>query len=328
MYNPQAEHIIRQELIKSARPFTEKRRDFATLCINSSCPSLQTSGKYKLEIRKDGSKAHCWVCDWSGSWDSFAKSQGLQTLKNGNRGFSKESYQSNVDIVQHIHAQLVADVKETENKQPGVLPSGLIPWAQYTNHPWRGLSVEFLTSLDARFWQHDYEGHITPRILLPYYQHGALVGYTGRRLDQIKFMKYCNAEWTPAKKLFYPYDYVASTSPRTIVLVEGQIDALNLIQYGIPALCIMGTNNWSDAKRSKLQELDIDRVFICMDGDSAGRLAATQLLQGTERHGSLIQDKKGIRYFQHVENINLPDGTDPGDLAQDQLAWLKNYIGV
>jgi hypothetical protein len=329
MFNPQAEQIIRQELLRSGRRFTEKRRDFATVCINPSCPSLDDPSKRKLEIKKDGSQAHCWVCDWSGSWDTFAKSQGLQTINSKTRGFSKESYYSTIDLAEHIHKQLLVGDEDNLDETPGTLPAGLIPWAQYTNQPWRGLSVEFLTSLGARFWNHTHKNYTTPRILLPFYQRGELVGYTGRRLDAEKMLKYCNAPWAVAKKILYPYDYIAAMSPKAVCLVEGQIDALNLIQSGIPALCILGTNNWSDNKRSELMRLNVDRVYVCMDGDPAGRMAAAKLFHGTEDHGPITGSAGGgCLFFDHVENISLPDGVDPGSLAPDQIAWLKSYIGV
>jgi len=326
--NPQAEHIIRQELLKSARRFMEKRKDFATICINPACPSLEDQGKMKLEITKDGRRAHCWVCDWTGSWDSIAKNLGLQTLKGGH-GYSKESYTSGIDVVDHIHAQLIAEDEE-ESSDAGKLPDNIVPWAEYTNQSWRGLSVSFLTSLGAQFWRQRNikTGYTTPRILLPFMQKKELVGYTGRRLDDNTTLKYYNAPWAKARKILFPFDYVAALRPKTVVLVEGQIDALVLIQFGIPALCMMGTNNWSDDKRTLLMNLGIDNVYICMDGDSAGHLATKNLFHGTESFGALTGDSKGTVYFNQVENIVLPDGVDPGSLAIDQLTWLKNHVGV
>jgi 5S rRNA maturation endonuclease (ribonuclease M5) len=250
----------------------------------------------------------------------------MQSLRGGMRGSSKESYYSGVDLIAQTYAQLCAGDAE-ESSEEGSVPAGMIPWAQYTNEPWRDLSVQFLTDLGAKFWQqyNEKSGYTTPRIFLPFMQKGELVGYT----DSYTMVKYYNAPWAKARRILYPYDYVAAMRPKTIVLVEGQIDALNLIQFGIPALCMMGTKNWSDYKRSLLKDLDIDNVFVCMDGDPAGKLAATDLFSGTNSFGSIVQDKKTkAKHFAFVENILLPDGVDPGSLTQDQLSWLKNHIGM
>ena len=315
--------IIQQELRKSGRRFIEKRKDFATACINPSCPSLDGSHKLKLEISKDGTRVHCWVCDWSGSWDKFAKATGLQTLKSKTPGcYSSQSF--NINFSEQLHKDLVQEVTIPLGIElPGYLPNNISPW---TKPSYRGLSLEFLTSLGAQYWQHKTEHKneetrevsyfTTPRLLLPFYQSNRLVGYTGRRLDDITIVKYYNAPWAEAKKILYPYDYVMKSKPESVVLVEGQIDALALIHAGIPALCILGTNNWSASKLSYLLNSNIKRVFVCMDGDEAGRLAAPYIVS------SLVNS------ITYVESIALPEGDDPGSLKEDQLAWLRNHIGL
>ena len=320
----QEEHHIRQELQRVGRPYRDRIKNFATLCANPSCPSLDSSGKLKLEITKDGKKAHCWVCDWSGSWDSFARLAGLQPIKAHRPGcYSAEAMDS--DFGAQLRKAVIdnnRELREFDLNKEGELPSGLSQWSVYTKEPYRGLSVEFLTSLDARYWVHKTAYHSTPRLLLPFYQYGKLVGYTGRRLDSDPLIKYYNAPWAQAKNILYPFDYVTKSNPTSVVLVEGQLDALSLINAGIPALCLMGTNNWSNMKRAMLLNTTITDVYICMDGDEAGRLAASKLYYGNEHHDSLQS------YFSKVDVINLPDDTDPGSLDVAQLAWLRSYMGL
>lgn len=308
--------IIQQELRKSGRQYLEKRKDFATTCINSSCPSLEDGKKLKLEISKDGTRVHCWVCDWSGSWDKFAKIAGLQTLKSKTPGcYSAQSF--HINFSEQLHSDLAKEtvINHTVEK-PGYLPSNIIDWGVYTVEPYRGLSSAFLTSLGAKHWKHYSGNHVTSRLLLPFYQTNRLVGYTGRRLDDITMLKYYNAPWTEAKKVLYPYDFVMKDKPKSVVLVEGQIDALALINAGIPALCILGTNNWSNSKISYLLNSSVKNVFICMDGDEAGRKAVPYIMQSLSN------------VMNHVESIALPEGDDPGSLKADQLNWLKGHIGL
>jgi hypothetical protein len=313
--------IIQQELRSSGRYFIEKRKDFATACINPSCPSLETRNKLKLEISKDGKRVHCWVCDWSGSWDKFAKLAGLQTLKSTTQGcYSLQASTTNFSA--QLYKEIVEEFKPIKDlEKPGALPTNISPWSEAS---YRGLSLDFLTSLGAKYWNHTVEvekqgctiTYSTPRLLLPFYQNKRLVGYTGRRLDNKTITKYYNAPWAEAKKILYPYDYVIKDSPHTVVLVEGQIDALALINAGIPALCILGTNNWSKSKLAYLANSSIKRVYVCMDGDAAGKMAAP----------SIINSLEGV--FDYVENVVLPEGQDPGALKPDQLSWFKNYVGI
>jgi DNA primase len=58
----------------------------------------------------------------------------------------------------------------------------------------------------------------------------------------------------------------------------------------------------------------ITHVYIMFDGDEAGQKAATLLKP-------LIEDCGFI-----VEIINLPDGTDPGELDQFDVQATSEYI--
>jgi DNA primase len=86
----------------------------------------------------------------------------------------------------------------------------------------------------------------------------------------------------------------------------------------------MGTNNWADPKRDLLARIGVEDVFICMDGDDAGRKKARELIDGCDSHGP-VKGTSNI-YFNNVYNINLPDGVDPGILDEDQIVWLKSYM--
>lgn len=58
-----------------------------------------------------------------------------------------------------------------------------------------------------------------------------------------------------------------------VALVEGPRDALRLIGCGVPALAILGSNNWTVEKRDLFVTLDPDVVLFGFDNDSGGKLA-------------------------------------------------------
>lgn len=76
---------------------------------------------------------------------------------------------------------------------------------------------------------------------------------------------------------------------RSVTICEGEIDALTLHQYGIPALSIPAGAGGGDKARwveTEYENLErFDEIFICMDADDAGRAGLLELVQrlGTHR---------------------------------------------
>lgn len=136
------------------------------------------------------------------------------------------------------------------------------------------------------------------------------------RYDVIKGMKYRNDDKQKTWKILFPLDYVAKTfkKSKTIVLVEGQVDALWLIFHGIPALAILGTNNWSKTKETILQSEGYERVILAMDGDKPG-LKAQRRLYKTLKHS-----------FKKVVRFTCPDDKDPAEMTPKELRKLKELL--
>lgn len=299
-------------------------RDGGRKNLKLNCPFPHEKGTdtgHNLEITKDGRKAHCWVCDWSGSWNKLARDLGLSEFNT--ESTSTDTYTGRVAEMD-LFGKLLEDLNESvEDESTYILPDDLLPWKRKT---WRGLSRSFLKKIPAFLWNQRvdlkdertgkvFNTFYVDRILWPYYQYGRLVGYVGRRLDGGDKMKYYRAEWSKAKGAFFPFDYVRQhhKRERTIVLVEGEVDALVLLQAGIPALSILGSTNWSEKKRDLLLSLGFRRVIILMDGDSAGRKAAKEI-------------KKTLHGYFDTSVMKLAEGEDPGAMDEDQLEWLRSRV--
>lgn len=314
------EYYIRSELLKSGIHFRESRTNFKIRCFDSSCDSGEhKSHPYKLEITKDGSKAHCWRCDWSGSWNSLAPKLGLTPFFK-----LKEDYFDDVDIKEVVSKPL--NVTKELDSIPA-LPENIEIWNGLNNDgkEWRNLSTSFLSIIPTYLWhQIDDFGHSAERILFPFYQWGKFVGYTGRRLDDSDVMRYDTSG--KAKKILFPFDYVRNHFADTtkMVLVEGPVDALILNQYGIPALSFLGTSNWKPCKIDLLISLGVKKVMVLMDGDSSGQKAAVDIINGVNDKNKKIVRLDSV--MDKVKNIKLPKGKDPAELNEIQLNWLKNQF--
>lgn len=275
---------------------------------------------FNLELTRDGRKAHCWVCDWSGSWNKVARLLGLAEFEQ-TKANTFSGRLAKMDLFAQLHDELESFGREEENVS---LPVDITPWSRPI---WRGLEKSFLRKIPSYLWNQPvelkndsgivYKRFVVDRILWPYQQHGRLVGWVGRRLDSNKKMKYYRMPNCDALSTFFPFDYVRSSFPgnKSIVLVEGEVDALNLLQAGIPTLSILGSNNWSDTKRDMLLSLGIKYVYLFMDPDHAGRQAAQEI------------KKELIPYFDQVKTLSLDDPSqDPGSLQKEQLEWLQEFI--
>lgn len=96
---------------------------------------------------------------------------------------------------------------------------------------------------------------------------------------------------------------------RQAVLVEGELDAVNLHQYGYPALA-MGTSHITAAQVADLRE--VREVFILLDGDSAGERGAVSV------YAALCASRP-------TRILQVPLGRDPGDLSEaESVDILRN----
>lgn len=167
------------------------------------------------------------------------------------------------------------------------------------------------------------------RIVFPIHQaSGEVIGFSGRKYKEETFGgKYVNTPETALFKksrllygLYYSRRRIAKE--HKAIVVEGQIDALRLIQMGLNlTVAGQGTAFGEDHVR-ELTHLGVQEVFLALDSDSAGQEAACKI-------GHLFQ-KEGVE----VRVVALPSGSDPDaflrekgitafiDLLQDSPSYL------
>ena len=139
---------------------------------------------------------------------------------------------------------------------------------------------------------------------------GQPLGYAGRRLDPEQAV--IDGKWKfpyglPRNTLLYGYHRAARLQQRGVVLVECPWGVLRLHQLGIPAVALLGTH-MSPRQRDLLSE--VPRLVLLMDGDEAGRSAAQAISQR----------------FPVSVVVDLPDGLDPDDLSDHELAKLERHL--
>ncbi|MFV0339629.1 MAG: DNA primase, partial [Parachlamydiaceae bacterium] len=165
---------------------------------------------------------------------------------------------------------------------------------------------------------------------------GHVIGFSGRKFKEETFGgKYVNTSETPLFKksrvLFgLNYSRQRIAKERIALVVEGQIDALRLIDEGLDFTVAGQGTAFGEGHVDELANLGVLTVYLALDADLAGKKAAIKI-------GDLFQ-KRGIE----VKVVPLPKEYDP-DLyvkekgaeaflellkqAEDYLSFLVNTHG-
>ena len=140
---------------------------------------------------------------------------------------------------------------------------------------------------------------------------GQIIGFGGRLMSSDGGPKYLNSPETEAFKkgeeLYGLYEARKSQSRlEKIVVVEGYMDVLSLVQSGIAnVVATLGTAT-NEIHFQKLFR-HTNEIVLCFDGDSAGRQAGWKAL---ERAVPALTDQKQVKL------VFLPEGEDPDTLVQ------------
>ena len=149
------------------------------------------------------------------------------------------------------------------------------------------------------------------RIMFPLYDtQGRVVGFSGRRYDNIKENKYVNTKETDIFKkgeLLYHY-HIAKEECRinkSVIVMEGFMDVIRASSIGVKnTVALMGTALTKE-QINLLKRLS-KNIYLCLDGDDAG-------VKATLANGELLL-KEGIE----VKVIALPNPDDPDSFILDK----------
>lgn len=150
------------------------------------------------------------------------------------------------------------------------------------------------------------------RLMFPIFDRkGRVIAFGGRVIDKDDKPKYLNS---PETALFhksqelYALNLAQKSEQDSLIVVEGYMDVIGLYQHGIDnAVATLGTS----LTASHIERLIATRqqLYVCFDGDSAGRQAAIRAL---DIAFPMLTDGIDIRF------IFLSEGQDPDSLVKTQ----------
>lgn len=138
----------------------------------------------------------------------------------------------------------------------------------------------------------------------------ATIGYSARKIHEDTFGgKYINTSKTPLfnkSRVLFGLNYCRSriAKEQKAIIVEGQIDALRLIQMGLDYTVAGQGTAFGEGHVDNLRKIGVKHAFLAFDGDEAGREAAVKV-------GQLFQIE-GIE----VSVAILPKGMDPDGIVR------------
>lgn len=247
----------------------------------------------------------CYSCGTRANWDELAEKLGLQPFK---RSEPKEEYA--VDLMARAEAFLEQKKLYREDKFKF--------WSIPPNKRWRSIPTNLLIELGGRMcykWSDDYQRWgSTKFIYLPVNINEEQVGFFRARLkkegDQPSYFN-AAGHWSRTHGLF-PFDHsvqlMQNLNSSTMVLVEGQRDCLRLISQGIPAMCIFGTQSFSDHKAKLLELAGVKHLLVMMDSDEAGMKGTEKVKEACTGMFKLtilkLWSMKNSPYLQFVDHEN------------------------
>jgi DNA primase len=273
-------------------PFTVSGRDYLIKCLS---PDHEDSSPSCRVDKLDG-KTHCFSCGFK---TNIYKYFGVLS---GN--------QINIRI-----AKLKDKIRNLQINTNGLeFPDQMVPFT----HSFRGISKETLKHFDAFYLDTENKEMrgFEDRIIFPIRDiTDKIVMFLGRHTLSNGNPKYLN--YPPGVTIpLYP----VKIKHKSIVLVEGIFDMINCYDKGLTnTVCTFGTNTLQKDTRAKLMPYKMqgtEKIYIMFDGDDAGREAAKKLKP-------LLEELE----FE-VENISLEDGQDPGELSQEYVDSIKEYVNA
>ena len=261
-------------------------QDYLVGCLN---PDHEDSNP-SMRIDKVDGKFHCLACGFKGN---IFKYYGILTNHTSIR----------VSKLKEKLKELKDMGKELD------YPEGYRPLTK----EFRGISVETLKHFEAFTCN---SGELEDRVVFPIREiTGKIAVFIGRHALSAGNPRY----------IIYPRGgvlplYPAIIKHKSIILVEGIFDMLNLYDKGLTnVVATLGTNTLMSNAKAKLYPYKMqgtEKVYILFDGDDAGREAA-------EKIKPIIEELEFT-----VEILKVDDGLDPGDFSQEDVNMIKEYVNA
>ena len=147
-------------------------------------------------------------------------------------------------------------------------------------------------------------------IIFPYFRGGELIFIKYLKLDRIDNKKQMSVE-ANCEPCLFGWELIPEHA-RSVILCEGELDAMSLYQYGLPALSVPfggGTgkkHQWLEYEFDRLAPYD--EIYLGLDDDEEGQVATQELIERLGRHRCRVV-KLPLKDANECLKANIPIDT-------------------
>lgn len=275
-------------LTKKGIYYIPKGADVIVQCLNPEHDDKNPS----CRIHKITGAIHCFSCGFSGNIFALF---GIQRDFIGEKAF-----------------QLLNKIQDIKMTTSGLtIPVGSLPFSR----DYRNISGDTYQKFEA--FTNDAEEY-KDRLIFPLRDiTGRIVVFQGRHFfSNDKQRKYYNF---PSHVRLFPYPQIVKPVQRSIILVEGIFDMLNLHDKGLTnVVCSFGTITLSENNMNLLSPFKfqgVNKIFVMFDGDEAGN-----------KNAKLLVDRIIKASMFEAEVITIEEGSDPGEFSRKEVDLLRGSI--
>jgi 5S rRNA maturation endonuclease (ribonuclease M5) len=264
---------------------------------------------------------HCFGCGEKRRWNELAETLGLHKFKDWELGFSGNGSRKDQRKKKIVEYETI-----TQELRRSLNTMELIDWPAIMS--WRGYKGQLIKRLGGLF----YNDPMTDEIMLffPITINNKFKGGVRAYLEkQVNGLSYLTTKGPWVKDCgILGYEYIKKIIRRNgytaLVIVEGPRDMLRLIDNKIPAVAILGSENFTRKKLMRILGMSskIDTLYVMPDNDKAG--------------ASMYYKIKGITGdYAKVKHLKLPreknkEGKlikmDPDDAPQHFIDEVKKVL--
>lgn len=275
---------------------------------------------------------NCFGCGEKGPWNKFANKLGLQEI-------------AQWQMVEGDSANLANRFKKNEEKMLGMNTKTFkslmrsignvphFPWSHKTE--WRGYPGKLIKDCEGQYlvesWKNDDENlmcFFPVAIGKKYY--GGIRAYMKKPAGGLSYVN-TKGDWIKNYGLF-PYNLTAGLITKYdlsyVVLTEGPRDALRLLSAGIPAMAILGSNNFTEVKLNMLTKIGIESVYVMSDNDTSGKKMRKLIKSHCK---NLDIECKALRLPEEVDKkgrlIKMDPDNAPASIIKDIRMYLRKNAG-
>ncbi|PYE21350.1 twinkle protein [Paraburkholderia silvatlantica] len=278
-----------------------------------------------LKVRINGNKAGIWrdfAADEGGDLiDLWAKTKGL-SLKD-----AFDAARSYLGIVEPKFAGPKKTYSRPE-KPPVTKPVGRV--LEYLTQE-RKLSLETIQAFKVGASKDD------DAIIFPFLRDGELVNVKHLALERDPSGKKKTWQASGAEPCLFGW-HLVSDDCKALLIVEGEIDAMSLYQYGFDALSInqgAGNHQWIDQDFERIERFQ--EIFLWFDNDEAGRKGVAEVAArlGLDRCRVVsyrLKDanealQQGVSLEEVAEAIAAAKRIEPSDLKTPE-SYIDDILGI